>query len=179
MCLGGMGILFTAVFTYFGFGLLLWGSLWNASLIEKLGKAKAQWDQLRGGAPPAGQTMTSPIAGASEQNVVSVNSDAEFQKLVGSGARIIVQISASWYAGSYPSCCGAARFITAAAVQAMRLLSTSSVLSYFLNRLPLCCILCLQVHPMQADRACFRGAVCKIHTHTHGHWAQLLEARRR
>eukprot|EP01044_Picomonas_judraskeda_P046962 COSAG03_NODE_26475_length_259_cov_0.581250_1_plen_36_part_01 len=36
-----MGILFTAAFTYFGFGLLLWGSLWNASLLEKLGKAKA------------------------------------------------------------------------------------------------------------------------------------------
>lgn len=110
VCLGGMGILFTAAFTYFGFGLLLWGSLWNASLLEKLGKAKAQWDQLRGNSP-AGQTMTSPIAaGSSEQNVASVGSDAEFKKLVGSSARIIVQFSASWYDKLIPPCHAACAF---------------------------------------------------------------------
>ena len=92
-----MGILFTAIFTYFGFGLLLWGSLWNANLLEKLSKAKNQWDQLRGNAP-AGQRMSSPIAVSDARgSVANVDSDAEFTKLIGTGARIIVQFSASWY----------------------------------------------------------------------------------
>jgi thiol-disulfide isomerase/thioredoxin len=97
VCLGGMGILFTAVFTYFGFGLLLWGSLWNANLLEKLSKAKTQWDHLRGNTP-AGKTMSSPIAVSDGRgSVASVDSDAEFKKLIGTGARVIVQFSASWY----------------------------------------------------------------------------------
>jgi len=96
VCLGGMGILFTAVFTYFGFGLLLWGSLWNANLLEKLSKAKTQWDHLRGNTP-AGKTMSSPIAVSDGRgSVASVDSDAEFKKLIGTGARVIVQFSASW-----------------------------------------------------------------------------------
>lgn len=92
-----MGILFTAIFTYVGFALLLWGSLWNAKLLEKLSKAKTQWDQLRGNTP-VGTTMSSPIAYAGASgSVANVDSDAEFTKLVDTGAKIIVQFSASWY----------------------------------------------------------------------------------
>ncbi len=92
-----MGILFTAVFTYFGFGLLLWGSLWNANLLEKLSKAKTQWNHLRGN-EPAGQTMSSPIAVSDASgSVASVGSDAEFKQLISTGAMVMVQFSASWY----------------------------------------------------------------------------------
>lgn len=97
-CLGGMGTLFTAVFTYFGFSLLLWGSLWNANLVEKLGKAKSQWDQLRGNTPiDASQKMASPLDSSDARgSVAAVDSDAEFKRLVSSGAQMIVQFSASW-----------------------------------------------------------------------------------
>jgi thiol-disulfide isomerase/thioredoxin len=97
-CLGGMGTLFTAVFTYFGFSLLLWGSLWNANLIQKLGKAKDQWNQLRGNGQAGGASkqMAAPTASSARGSVASISSDAEFKRLLGSGSAVIVQFTASW-----------------------------------------------------------------------------------
>lgn len=50
--LAPMGILFTMVFTYFGFTLLAVGTLWNADITEKLREVRRQWRVLRGKDPP-------------------------------------------------------------------------------------------------------------------------------
>eukprot|EP00667_Euglena_gracilis_P001297 EG_transcript_1298 len=47
--LSPIGILFTLLFTYAGFALLAVGTLWNASIGEKLREVRAQWRRLRGG----------------------------------------------------------------------------------------------------------------------------------
>ena len=97
-CLGGMGTLFTAVFTYFGFTLLLWGSLWNANLIQKLSKAKDQWNQLRGNGDAVGvsKKLSAPVSSGARGSVASVGSDAEFKRLLASSSPVIVQFTASW-----------------------------------------------------------------------------------
>jgi hypothetical protein len=41
--------------SYVGFACLITGSLWNAKLLEKLSKARAQWSQLR--SPPASSKL--------------------------------------------------------------------------------------------------------------------------
>lgn len=46
--LSPMGVLFTIVFTYFGFMLLAIGTMWNANLMTKLSSLKDKWRQLRG-----------------------------------------------------------------------------------------------------------------------------------
>ena len=52
--LAPMGVLFTMVFTYFGFFLLAVGMLWNVNIGEKLGEIRRQWRVLRGKeAPPS------------------------------------------------------------------------------------------------------------------------------
>ena len=51
--LSPMGLLFTLLFTYAGFALLAVGTLWNANFMSKLHLLRAQWQQLRGHAPPS------------------------------------------------------------------------------------------------------------------------------
>jgi len=46
-CLSIIGWLFTIVFTYTGFILLFWGTMWNANLLEKLKSIKRQWKEIR------------------------------------------------------------------------------------------------------------------------------------
>lgn len=46
-CLSVVGWLFTVVFTYSGFILLMIGSLWNANIMDKLEDLKEQWNALR------------------------------------------------------------------------------------------------------------------------------------
>eukprot|EP01004_Peranema_trichophorum_P004138 NODE_307_length_2984_cov_95.594547_g265_i0.p1 GENE.NODE_307_length_2984_cov_95.594547_g265_i0~~NODE_307_length_2984_cov_95.594547_g265_i0.p1 ORF type:complete len:770 (+),score=165.48 NODE_307_length_2984_cov_95.594547_g265_i0:178-2487(+) len=46
--LSPMGILFTIFFTYLGFVLLAFGTLWNASIIDKLKEIRETWRELRG-----------------------------------------------------------------------------------------------------------------------------------
>lgn len=46
-CLSTVGWLFTIVFTYSGFILLMVGSLWNANIMDKLAELKEQWKALR------------------------------------------------------------------------------------------------------------------------------------
>lgn len=43
-----MGVVFTIIFTYLGFIFLAIGVMWNANIMSKLGKIKAQWQELRG-----------------------------------------------------------------------------------------------------------------------------------
>jgi len=47
-CLSTVGILFTIVFTYSGFALLVIGTLWNANIMDKLKDFRAEWRRLRG-----------------------------------------------------------------------------------------------------------------------------------
>lgn len=46
-CLSIVGILFTIIFTYLGFFLLFWGTLWNANILTKIKEVKKKWKQLR------------------------------------------------------------------------------------------------------------------------------------
>jgi hypothetical protein len=48
-CLSTVGILFTIIFTYSGFTLLMIGTLWNANIWDKLKDFRAEWRRLRGG----------------------------------------------------------------------------------------------------------------------------------
>lgn len=43
-----IGILFTLFFTYSGFVVLMIGTLWNANIMDKCGKIKKTWQQMRG-----------------------------------------------------------------------------------------------------------------------------------
>jgi len=47
-CLSTVGVLFTIVFTYTGFTLLVVGTLWNANIHDRLKDFKAHWKKLRG-----------------------------------------------------------------------------------------------------------------------------------
>ena len=46
--LSPLGVCFTLVFTYAGFVLLAIGTLWNASIVSKLGEIRRQWRALQG-----------------------------------------------------------------------------------------------------------------------------------
>lgn len=46
-CLSVTGVFFTIIFTYVGFILLAWGTLWNASIIDKLKAVREKWRELR------------------------------------------------------------------------------------------------------------------------------------
>lgn len=46
--LSPMGIVFTLVFTYLGFTLLLVGTMWNANLCDKIDDICEEWAELRG-----------------------------------------------------------------------------------------------------------------------------------
>lgn len=46
-CLSVVGWVFTIALTYGGFGLLFIGTLWNASICEKLSDFKEKWRELR------------------------------------------------------------------------------------------------------------------------------------
>lgn len=48
-CLNTLGWVFTVVFTYLGFTLLMVSSFWNANICEKISNFKAKWDELRSG----------------------------------------------------------------------------------------------------------------------------------
>lgn len=43
-----IGVVFTVLFTYIGFVFLMLGTFWNANIMDKCGKIKAQWKKLRG-----------------------------------------------------------------------------------------------------------------------------------
>jgi len=47
-CLTKVGWLFTIVFTYLGFFLLIVGTLWNSNITSKIRIFRAKWQQLRG-----------------------------------------------------------------------------------------------------------------------------------
>jgi len=49
-CLSGIGIVFTIFCTYIGFALLMWATMWNANLIDKLRDMREKWRELRAGA---------------------------------------------------------------------------------------------------------------------------------
>eukprot|EP01047_Picozoa_sp_COSAG01_P051134 COSAG01_NODE_5240_length_4391_cov_2.273299_2_plen_432_part_00 len=110
-CLGGTGFMLTAVATYTGFALLMWGSLWNANLLQKLAKAKDQWNELRGnkpkpkpGRPLLASGSSSPGVGYGKGGslgggaVSEVSSDEEFTQLLrsGDGGILIVDFTATW-----------------------------------------------------------------------------------
>lgn len=46
-CLSVTGVFFTIIFTYVGFILLAWGTLWNANIIDKLKAVREKWRELR------------------------------------------------------------------------------------------------------------------------------------
>jgi len=46
-CLSVIGWIFTFALTYGGFATLFVGTLWNASICEKLADFKAKWRELR------------------------------------------------------------------------------------------------------------------------------------
>lgn len=46
-CLSVAGIIFTVLFTYVGFFLLFWGTMWNAKLWPKLKAIPAKWRAIR------------------------------------------------------------------------------------------------------------------------------------
>jgi hypothetical protein len=46
-CLSAVGWIFTIALTYGGFGTLFIGTLWNASICEKLADFKQKWRELR------------------------------------------------------------------------------------------------------------------------------------
>ncbi|PRP73158.1 outer membrane autotransporter barrel domain-containing protein [Planoprotostelium fungivorum] len=46
-CLSRAGIIFTVLFTYIGFVLLFWGTMWNAGLWPKLKAIPKKWRQIR------------------------------------------------------------------------------------------------------------------------------------
>jgi len=48
-CLSVVGVLFTMVFTYLGFLMLLVGTLWNANIVARLKEIRAHWRSLRSG----------------------------------------------------------------------------------------------------------------------------------
>ena len=43
-----MGVIFTIIFTYFGFGLFMVGNLWNANIIDKCREIRHKYRVLRG-----------------------------------------------------------------------------------------------------------------------------------
>lgn len=93
-CLGGTGLIFTIIFTYFGFILLMVGSLWNANLLQKLSKAKQDWDKMRGNAPTSRALLTSRSSGSG--TVTDISSDSAFASLISSGAPVMVKFTGSW-----------------------------------------------------------------------------------
>jgi len=48
-CLSVVGIFFTIVMTYSGFALLVFGSLWNANICDKLREIREKWKEIRSG----------------------------------------------------------------------------------------------------------------------------------
>jgi len=46
-CLTWSGVMFSICFTYFGFLLLIWGTMWNANIIDKLRDIKDKWTEIR------------------------------------------------------------------------------------------------------------------------------------
>jgi len=48
VCLSSVGWVFTIFATYIGFVILMWGSMWNANLVDKLLALRAKWRELRG-----------------------------------------------------------------------------------------------------------------------------------
>lgn len=46
-CLSVTGWVFTIFMTYIGFGLLMWGTMWNAHLLKTLGDIRDKWAALR------------------------------------------------------------------------------------------------------------------------------------
>lgn len=95
-CLGGTGIIFTALFSYAGFILLTWGSLWNANLLQKLGKMKAQWQQLRGTAPVPSSRALSSVRGSGHSGVIAITTDQDFDAQVQTGGTLIVDFTADF-----------------------------------------------------------------------------------
>jgi hypothetical protein len=69
--LSTIGIIFTIVFTYSGFGLLAGGSLMNAEIGKKLSLIRAQWTLLRS-ARPAAVAAAAAAAAASDAQYVSI-----------------------------------------------------------------------------------------------------------
>lgn len=49
-CLSVTGVFFTIIFTYVGFVLLAWGTLWNANILDKLRDVREKWRELRAAA---------------------------------------------------------------------------------------------------------------------------------
>lgn len=47
-CLSVVGWLFTVVFTYLGFALLVVGTMWNANICDKIQDFRDKWAELRG-----------------------------------------------------------------------------------------------------------------------------------
>jgi len=47
-CLSVVGWLFTVVFTYSGFALLMLGTLWNANIVDKLDEIRTKWREIQG-----------------------------------------------------------------------------------------------------------------------------------
>jgi len=47
-CLSVVGWLFTVVFTYLGFTLLVVGTMWNANICDKIQDFRDKWAELRG-----------------------------------------------------------------------------------------------------------------------------------
>lgn len=48
-CLSVLGIFFTIIATYTGFAVLIFASLWNANICEKVDDFKAKWNELTKG----------------------------------------------------------------------------------------------------------------------------------
>lgn len=99
-CLGGTGFLFTTLCTYIGFLVLMVGSLWNANFMDKMQKARDQWDELRGNTPRTAKPLVSSVSRASvgrgSGSVAEVATDAEFAALIDSGQTAIVKFTGSW-----------------------------------------------------------------------------------
>jgi len=48
-CLSVLGVFFTIIFTYLGFCVLMYGSLWNGNIMGKLREIRQHWRELRNG----------------------------------------------------------------------------------------------------------------------------------
>jgi len=46
-CLSSVGWVFTVFMTYAGFGIFIGASLWNADVLQKVGKIQSKWHELR------------------------------------------------------------------------------------------------------------------------------------
>jgi len=67
-----VGVLF-AMSTYVGFALLVFGSFWNANMLQKLKAIRKKWRELREG------SSSGPQAAASSSSVSTVDSEPLMQ----------------------------------------------------------------------------------------------------